>query len=275
MKRPVKIAIEFLVWAIIVAYLVVVLGFVADREKEVQCSKIEVEVTDMTGNKFIGQTDIVALFKKHNEKILGYSNDTINTARLEELVRAHPSVQSAEIFNTVTGVLKVKIKQRNPLIRVINYNNESYYIDENGALMPLSSNYTAHVLVASGNINEPYALRYTTNVADLSGKDEPGRESLLSDLFTLASFISSDPFWKAQVEQIYVNQDNEFELIPKVGDHVVLFGNAGDYERKFRNLYLLYTVGLPSEGWKKYEKINLKYKNQVVCTKKQNYEPEN
>jgi len=65
-----------------------------------------------------------------------------------------------------------------------------------------------------------------------------------------------------------VNEANEFELIPRVGAHLILFGSIDNYERKFRNLKIFYEQGLNNIGWNKYEKINLKFDNQIVCTKK-------
>jgi cell division protein FtsQ len=48
-----------------------------------------------------------------------------------------------------------------------------------------------------------------------------------------------------------------------------VFGDAKDFEEKFEKLKTFYTEGLnKTDGWNKYSTINIKYKNQVVCTKK-------
>jgi cell division protein FtsQ len=47
----------------------------------------------------------------------------------------------------------------------------------------------------------------------------------------------------------------------------VVFGSIENYEEKFRNLEAFYKKGLPVSGWNLYKEINLKYKNQIVCTK--------
>jgi len=43
---------------------------------------------------------------------------------------------------------------------------------------------------------------------------------------------------------------------------------------KFENLRSFMQIALPREGWDHYSFINLKYKNQIVCTKKEGYESE-
>jgi cell division protein FtsQ len=81
-------------------------------------------------------------------------------------------------------------------------------------------------------------------------------------------YIRSDKFWEAQIVQIYVNGKGEFELIPRVGAHIIEFGKAEDIEEKFEKLWILYNEGFYNTGWNQYDKISLKYKNQAVCTKR-------
>jgi cell division protein FtsQ len=89
----------------------------------------------------------------------------------------------------------------------------------------------------------------------------------MTGLYKLAKYISHDPFLKAQIDQIYVTELNEFELIPRVGNHVIMLGTADDLDDKFRKLIVFYHLGLNKIGWNKYNVINIKFKNQVVCSK--------
>ena len=91
----------------------------------------------------------------------------------------------------------------------------------------------------------------------------------MKPLFELTNFILDDPFWKALFEQIYVNSRNEFVLVPKVGDQVVIFGKWDlSAEDKFRRLRVFYEEGMSREGWQKYHSIDLRYRGQVVCERK-------
>ncbi|MCK4663688.1 MAG: hypothetical protein KAT68_12530 [Bacteroidales bacterium] len=258
---------EIVIWVLLISFLVTTLGFVSAKRKQILCNEVEVYIIDKTNNNFVEEDDIISLINDKGRKILGTSLDSLNLTKLETLIYNHPSVKKAEIYNTINGKLKIDIKQRKPILRIINYNRESYYIDSEGALMPLSDNYTAHVLVANGDLNEPYLLRYTKDIISFTDYDELNRKFVLRDLYFLAKFINDDNFWLAQIEQIFVI-GNEYELIPRVGPQIIEFGNIENYREKFRNLKALYEVGLKSEGWNKYKKINLKYNNQVICTKR-------
>lgn len=153
-------------------------------------------------------------------------------------------------------------------MRVINPNGDSYYIDANGQVMPLSKKYTAHVIVVNGNLNEPYMDHVGENLRRQQIKADKSTGELLPDLFRLVQFINNNKFWKAQIEQIYINGKHDIELVPRVGNHTIILGSVDDMSEKFENLRAFYEQGLSKYGWNKYKTINLKFKNQIVCTKR-------
>ena len=121
--------------------------------------------------------------------------------------------------------------------------------------MPASAEYASRVPVVSGNITD-------------NGKDigEPALPTL-KNVFTLAQHIENNQFLKSLIEQIYVAPNGDYVLIPKVGNHDIVFGSIDDMDEKFNNLYLFYQEALPNVGWNKYKTINLKFKGQIVATK--------
>jgi cell division protein FtsQ len=175
------------------------------------------------------------------------------------------AVKNAEVFLSLQGVLTVTVEQRQPLVRVFNNRGESGYLDNLGHFMPLSHKYTARVLVANGHYSDGL---WAFDAKEVAENDSLTKVLVLDDVYRLASFIDKHPFWKAQINQVYYNRNHEFELIPRVGTHVILLGKAEQIEEKFGKLFAFYKKGLPYTDWNRYDHINLKYKNQVVCTKK-------
>ena len=84
----------------------------------------------------------------------------------------------------------------------------------------------------------------------------------------LAKYISSDSLWNAQIVQIYLKDNKEIELVPRVGNHTILLGDITNYQEKLRKLYLFYEKGVNQVGWNDYKEINLKFRNQIVCVKR-------
>jgi cell division protein FtsQ len=90
----------------------------------------------------------------------------------------------------------------------------------------------------------------------------------LQEILEFSTYLSDHPFWKAQIVQVYVDRKGEYELIPRVGAHQILMGSMDHWEQKLHNLELLYRQGFSRYGWNTYETINLKYTNQVICSKR-------
>lgn len=259
---------NILVWVFIIAYIAVSMSFVKEKRNKILCHDIKVDILDSLHNGFITAADIEDYFYETDMNVIGTPVDLINTKDLEQNLRQYASVKNAEVFVTLEGDIRVEIDQRNPILRVINKRGQSYYIDHEGTIMPLSRKYSSHVLIANGYIVEHFEITRTRDIYCDINKDNVEKNRLVCDLYELSKFIYEDDFWRSQIEQIYVNDDYEFELIPRVGAHVIYFGTIENYKDKFRNLRAFYLHGLNNVGWNIYDKINLKFENQVICTKR-------
>jgi cell division protein FtsQ len=260
---------NIIVWSLIAVYIAVSFSFVAEKQDALVCNKIEVCIVDSSKNGFVLKENILNLLQRKNIKLIGKNFSEIDLKELEGEINSFPPVANSQIYKTVDGRIIIQIKQRNPILRIIDVNNDSYYIDDKGYVMKLSSNYTSHVLIANGNINTKFTINNKTNVIELENESQ-GRRVIQADLYKLAKYVNNNKFWNAQIQQIFVNFSGDFELIPRVGSNVIIFGDYSDCENKFSNLMSLYKHGLPAVGWNKYESINLKYKGQVICTKREN-----
>ena len=238
------------------------LGFVESKNVDVVCQSMDISIDRPNKNFFVMEEDVRNMVLN-----LGYGEgmriSQVDVSHLEKLLNNNPSINHAEVYSTIDGVLTIELNQRNPIIRVFTDKGDSYYIDEQGWMMPLSNKFTSRVVVANGAVKTPIALGYKINVMDEAQEDQS-----LKDLYQLASFIDDDSFWKAQIVQLFVKENGDIELIPRVGHHEILFGKAENIEEKFDKLMIFYKQGLSKTGWNGYKTINLKYNNQVVCTKK-------
>ncbi len=154
------------------------------------------------------------------------------------------------------GNIHISIIQKQPVARIINKYGVNYYIDKKAKKFPVNNKFTSRVPVISGNIEE--TLSSTDSI----------QTKILKDAYVLVQFLRSNELWNAETEQVYVNENFDFEIIPKLGDHTIIIGNVDDLENKFSKLELFYQQGLNYVGWDKYKTINVKFDNQVVCTKK-------
>jgi cell division protein FtsQ len=230
-------------------------------------SKLEIHINYQDENFFVEDSDIRKIISN-----LGYavnqSLKEVDLNRIEEILRNNSSISVAEVYSTIDGRLMVEVTQRRPIIRVFNKLGNSYYIDDEGELMPTSDKYTSRVLVASGNIENnitTYAIERTLGSSETIPNE--GMD-MLEQIYQLARTIDSDEFWKAQIVQIYVNEEMDIELIARVGQHKIILGDIEDLDIKLKKLKMFYDKGLSKTGWNEYSIINLKFKDQIVCTKR-------
>lgn len=256
-------------WIIGLSGLMASLSFASGKEKEVVVENVLVSVNNTDVNTFIDEEDVKEFFKERNDAILNTPIKNIDVNGLEKALNSHPAVENADIAVDVNGDVTIEVTQRTPLVRVMNSDGESYYIDNQSKLMPLSDKFTARVLIATGNINEPFATRYQFSAKAIAKNPLFSQVSVLDDIYAISDFIAKDSVLASLIHQINVTNDKELELYPSIGNHKIVFGEAKDFQEKFDKLKLFYTEGLnKTDGWNKYSTINIKYKNQVVCTKK-------
>lgn len=244
-------------WVIGVSAVITSLAFTEIRQQRVLCKKIEININRDDENYFINKQDVYKILYSAGDSLIGTRIERIPVSLLERLIRMNKYVEDADVFIDIKGRLQVNIEQRKPMLRIMNSTNQSFYIDEKGGKMPLSSLYTANVLIANGNIAEHY-----------DGKNDSISSVLLRSLFYLTNVIRHDKFWDAQVEQIYIEPNQDIVLIPRVGDHKIIFGDTSNAIEKFENLLVFYQKALPKVGWQTYHTINVKFKGQLVCSRR-------
>ena len=256
-------------WVFLIAGLFVMLGFVSKKQDAMLCKSLAINIKNSNGNFFINQDDIKKIIHSKGDSIVHQPFSTINIFGLENSLDNNAYIEDAQVYSTVNGDVKINVKQRQPLVRLFDKDGESFYIDVTGKLMPLSDEYTSRVLVVNGNLQESYAKYYNDNLNDIIKDSTLNKQTLLGSIYIIAKYINSDSLLKAQFQQMFVNQDSDFVLIPRVGMNKIILGDTTDLAMKFNKLKIFYREGLNTTGWwNKYAIINLKYKDQIVCTKK-------
>lgn len=240
-------------------YMLIALSFSGSRANEQRCTNIEVEVLDSVLNRFVSSEDIEKILEENEINIMGYPLNEINTYLIESQVEKHSSIENAEVFINLKGSLKVKIIQRQPLVRIFPKSRSGYYIDKNGLLMPLSKNFTSRVPIVTGHIERNYQDFKMQNLCNSTS------DSLLSSVFLLSQALDNDEYWSAMSDQIYVSENNDLILIPKIGAKEIILGQNRKFAEDLKILSTFYKEVLPVIGWEKYRTINLQYKQQIVC----------
>ena len=225
-------------------------------DKEV-CREIKVTLLDSAQNRFVTKTEVIDIIENFAGHPIGKKNSEINLANIELLLNKRSAIRGSQASLYRNGTLAIDITQRRPLLR-IHTQNGGFYVDETGYIFPLVESFSSYVPIVTGNV--PLDLN-----VDHRGNAAGEEERWINKLVELGIFLNNNPFWNAMIEQIYIAQNGDVILCPKVGNLEVIFGDLNNIEEKFHRLLAFYKNIAPHEGWGKYSSVNLKYKKQIVC----------
>lgn len=250
--KVVKKILIILGWLCLVGGIGFTVYYAWMQREAVRCQEIVVNINPNTP-KFLDEDEIADMIEKSGGPIIGSRLKAININMLETKLNSSSSLANVQIIKKVEskglsfrGKLVVSLDERTPIVRIKD-SGEDYYMDLEGNKIPVSPKYVERIMIASGT------------VPDLETQ---------TGLLKMADFVNKDDFWKAQIEQVFVQKNGELLLLPQVGDYLIEFGKPEDWVTKFRNLKAVYQQGFKTMGWNKYSLISVKYRNQVVCTKK-------
>ncbi len=241
--------------------LLSLMGFIVYEHGRQPIQKTKIKISKTGNGGFLNLELIFSSIHELNGMDTVMVSD-FDEAFIENELCQNPYIEYADAYININRELILNIKEREALLRIYLPDNSSFYIDFEGKIFPLCDWFTPRLLIANGYINAPKPEGLS------SVQDSIYTESALPELYKLAKNITSRPFLNSQISQIYVNSKNEYDLIPELGSHSIRLGQIDHLDEKLRNLETFYRKKLVTEGWDKYEIINLMYTNQIVCTKK-------
>lgn len=194
-------------------------------------------------NLFITDANVSKLLIQNQEPITNQSKEIIDLNELETALNSNPMIKKAEVFISVNGELSAEIEQKRPIARVST--NASYYIDDEGSYMPLSSNYSARVPLVVGDV----------------------KKNDLNTVFQFAKVVDEDNFLKKHVIEIRQNDDKTIDFKIRKSNFIVHLGTLKQLKKKINNFKAFYQKALKDKVLDSCKLVNLKFDKQVICTK--------
>lgn len=263
-KKAYKVIISIV---LIVGYIVASGIIIKKKYDSILCNDIQI---DIDNNYAFVSKDVVLQMLAEKGIVIDSSVkfSEVNLDEIEKVINENIYVEETQAYGDFNGNIFLSIKQREPVIRVITEDTVSFYLDKKMKVMPLSDDYSADVMFLSGHLlSECF---YASDSVDNYNVNNDKNSIKIDDICKFVDFLQSDELWRNQITQLYVNAANEFELVPRVGNHIILLGRLDGYETKMKKLKAMYDEGFDITGWNDYSIINLKFKDQVICKKRNN-----
>ena len=231
------------------------MSLVTKKDQVQTCTALKVLVEGK--ETFIDQQDISSMIKEKFGKVVGKALNEIPLQKIESQLKNSPYVSEARVHIDMDGTMQVSVMQREVVLRVINRNGQEYYVDSKSNKIPVTLKYVPHVMVANGNIAEGYKKVL-----------EPVNSALVKDLVKVVEETKADDLWSNQIVQLFVNEEKDIEIVPRVGNQALVIGSADSLAYKLNRLTNFYKHILPKVGTDAYSKVNVKYGGQIICERK-------
>lgn len=228
--------------------------------KPLLCNGLKVIVTDSLENDFVSKNDIKAYIDREYGKYQGAVLDSIDLTKIEDIISRRSAVRNCEAYVTRDGLLNIKVTQRKPVLR-FQTSSGGFYADDEGCVFPLQRSYASHVQVIDGNIP------LKANTGHKGAITDPQQKKWFDSVLALVLYIEGSREWKDNIVQIHVDKEGNLVLIPRDGQEKFIFGQPEGFEEKFGKMKRYYTAIIPEKGAAHYRKIDLRYKDQIICSK--------
>lgn len=235
-------------WRILkIAVTVVLLGFLLSfslkRFSNKPLENIAVNL-QQTPVYFIDEKDIREIIRKENpSRRVG----DINIPQLEKKISALPAVDSANVYLNLNGKLNLDVQQRVPVFR-LSKQGRDFYVDAKGVEFPISKNYSHPCMLVMGNVPQEDYVK----LAELINKID-------ADNFSKKFFIGIS------------KEKSDYNLLTSEGHYKVEIGDLENIDFKVKGFKTFVEKYLVYQNPQKYNRISVKYDNQIVTTLNPNY----
>ncbi len=244
MSKKINIG-KLLLLLLIPAVLIALYYFATKNSDNEMCKDVSITINHKTEESLLTEKDIYKIlgYPAGKSQVIGKKAGDLKMNDMENILTKNMTIQKAEVYIGISGDLKIEITERNPILRVIPDARTGYYICDDGTKIPLSNNYTPDLIPATGFMNDKIDRK----------------------LYYIVGFVNNNSFWKEQIQQFFVSENQDVSFVPFTGVHEVILGDTSNLDEKFKKLEVFYKKGLSKLGWNKYKLINLKFKGQVIC----------
>ncbi len=260
--NKVQKSLRIVIFSTITVAVLMLLGFVMKQKANATCEGLVV-IFQSDHLRFVEEQTIRQLIAEVEQPLVGEPFEDIDLKKIEKAVLEIPYLNRVKVFRTVDSHLVVEVTERTPIVRLIDRRSRHAMIDRDGFLMPVPGASSPRIPIVS--------LDFDLVDAEIKSCKNVCNSDTLTHLLSVYQYVNlleSDPFLNAQFQHTLLKANGEFVVYPLVGNHTVSIGTLEDIDEKIAKLKLFYSDGMNAVNWNKFADINLKYKDQIVCTKK-------
>jgi cell division protein FtsQ len=254
-KLSIKKIVFAILWSLLGIGTISVLVAAIEKGDKTPCAGYSVQFNRKKDVKFVEEADVVTILNTCNNPIQGSPIQLLDIKKMENLLAQSPWVENANVFVDNTNILQVRISEKQPIARLFFIDGRSCYLDSQMHILPLHAKFSARLPVFTG---------VTPFHTDITLKDS----LVMVDIKAITMYLTKNAFWMANIDQVNINNQGNYDMVPKMGDYILNFGDGSDFENKFNRLEEFYRQVLQKKGWNYYSAINVGFSDQIIATRK-------
>ena len=231
---------------VMVAYFAFALTVTARMARTEKLTRLEVRLAP-SQTDFIESADIVHESGIDPDSLKFMLRNRFDLHALDARLAASDKIQDANASILSDGTVLIEATPMEPVARVFEYGKPSYYINAGGKRISAE-------------------LRYHLDVPVLVGRFDSIHPA--ERLLPLLAYIANHPEAGALVATVTQESNGNIILIPNIVGHVINFGDTTLTADKFQRLRTFYRHVAPVKGWNAYDTIAVRWRGQVVATRR-------
>lgn len=241
-----KTLIKWLLLTLLIAYSAAVTVWAHGEAAKLSCKGITVNILEGASADSVTRQGIIAELSRMNYKIVGTPLQQLDSYKIEKFLSSFSNFESVYCAITSEGMLEITIQPMVPELRVFTP-TESYYINKEGKKIPSNAHFFVDTPVATGDFNQTFTPK---------------------DVLPISRFVNNDAEMHDLVSMIVARDANNIFLVPRIAGHIINFGDTTRLLEKKRALFTMYHKVIPYKGWEEYDTISVKFKGQIVATRR-------
>ena len=214
--------------------------------RTVACTAIEYDLLDSQQRQYVETYELDRVLDKEHIHPVDQPLSSVQLQRMEETLKQHPMIRTAECYLTPRNIVHVQLTQRVPLLYV-QLPDECYYIDTDRKKMEDRASIKDKVLTVRGAVTEELAA---TDFADL------------------AQWVQTNGYWRDRI--LYAELKNPQMMYLYLRDPNqprIIVGDIAGFRAKLGKLRTYFENGAEATKGKHYTELDLRFQDQVIGRK--------
>ncbi len=242
-----KTVFKIVLCLMLLGYVAFAFAFVHEENAKRICPGIDLRIVGNTLPERVLTQGVNSQLAKYGHQLKGVPLEKIDLKGLEDYLSAFSNFESVECSFNPDSRLRITITPIKAEVRVFSDKGRSFYINRYGKRIKADAEFFIDVPVLIAP--EKY-------------------DDCIPSALSVIRYTGADPELSPLIAAYKIDGPGDLIIIPRLQGHVINFGDSTRLDEKKAAILAAYRNVLPAKGWNTYDTISVKFKSQIVATRR-------